>query len=143
MRTFRRVTLLLLLLALPVSLSAAAAAAQTKGLDKTPQVKAYQTLLKAVAAQDFEAYKKAMTKEAGKAMDQQTKEMGLDPKKGMEFLKAMSPAELKYTSLKVDGKKATLMAAGKIGGEMNTGTIELAEEDGQWKVGKQSWTNVK
>jgi hypothetical protein len=139
MRTLRRIALCVSLLAVSV---AGFSATQTKDLDKTPQAKAYQELLKAVAAGDYEAYKKSMTKEAAKSIDQQTKEMGLDPKKAMEFLKAMSPKELKLTSLNVDGKKATLMATGKVGGEMNKGTIDLAEEDGQWKVGKQSWTNA-
>jgi hypothetical protein len=32
----------------------------------------------------------------------------------------------------------------KVGGEpLNYGTIDLAEEDGQWKVVEQSWTNKK
>ena len=26
-------------------------------------------------------------------------------------------------------------------GEMNTGTIDLLDENGSWKVVKQSWTN--
>ena len=34
-------------------------------------------------------------------------------------------------------------ATGKVGGEVNKGTIELEQEDGQWKVANQSWTNTK
>jgi hypothetical protein len=117
--------------------------ADAKDLKSTPQAKAYDAVLKAVQAEDYEAYKKAMTKEAGKKMDQQIKESKMDPKKGMEFLKAMAPTDLKYTDLKVDGKKATLQATGKVGGEGNKGTIELEQEDGQWKVATQSWTNAK
>ena len=117
--------------------------ADAKDLKSTPQAKAYDAVLKAVQAEDYEAYKKAMTKESGKKMDQQMKEMKMDPKKGMEFLKAMAPTDLKYTGLKVDGKKATLQATGKVGGEVNKGTIELEQEDGQWKVATQSWTNAK
>ena len=90
-----------------------------------------------------EAYKKAMPKEARGGIDKQTTEMGLDPKKGMEILKMMSPTDLKYTSLKVEGKKAVLEATGKVGGEANKGTIALEQEDGQWKVANQSWTNAK
>ena len=141
MRIATRLSLLLVLLAFGLS---SALRADTKDLKSTPQAKAYEAVLKAVNAGDFEAYKKAMTKEAGKKMDQQIKESKMDPKKGMEFLKAMSPADLKYTDLKVDGKKATLKATAKVGGEPNNkGTIELEQEDGQWKVANQSWTNAK
>jgi hypothetical protein len=84
-----------------------------------------------------------MAAESAKGIDQQMKDSGMDPKKGMEFLKAMSPTDLKFTSFKVDGKKATLLATGKVGGELNYGTIEMAEEDGQWKIVQQGWTNKK
>ena len=140
MRIATRLSLLLVLLAFGLS---SALRADTKDLKSTPQAKAYEAVLKAVNAGDFEAYKKAMTKEAGKKMDQQIKETKMEPKKGMEFLKAMAPTDLKYTGLKVDGKKATLQATGKVGGEVNKGTIELEQEDGQWKVANQSWTNAK
>jgi uncharacterized protein DUF4878 len=112
-----------------------------KDLEATPQGKAYRSLLKVVDSGDYEAYKKAVAAEAAKTMDAQLKESGMDVKQAMMFLKMMSPTELKLTSLKVDGKKATLMAKGKMGGEMNSGTIEMVEEDGQWKVLKQSWSN--
>jgi hypothetical protein len=141
MRIVSRLSLLLGLCAFAFS---SVLAADTKDLKSTPQAKAYEAVLKAVNAGDYEAYKKAMTKESGKKMDQQMKEMKMDPKKGMEFLKAMSPADLKYTDLKVDGKKATLKASAKVGGDPNNkGTIELEQEDGQWKVATQSWTNAK
>jgi Domain of unknown function (DUF4878) len=140
MRIATRLSLLLALFAFALS---SALSADTKDLKSTPQAKAYDAVLKAVNAGDFEAYKKAMTKESGKKMDQQIKETKMDPKKGMEFLKAMAPTDLKYTNLKVDGKKATLQATGKVGGEVNKGTIELEQEDGQWKVANQSWTNAK
>ena len=140
MRIATRLSLLLGLCAFAFS---SVLAADTKDLKSTPQAKAYDAVLKAVNAGDYEAYKKAMTKESGKKMDQQIKETKMDPKKGMEFLKAMAPMDLKYTNLKVDGKKATLQATGKVGGEVNKGTIELEQEDGQWKVATQSWTNAK
>jgi Domain of unknown function (DUF4878) len=140
MRIAARLSLILGLCAFALS---SVLAADAKDLKSTPQAKAYDAVLKAVNAGDFEAYKKAMTKESGKKMDQQIKETKMDPKKGMEFLKAMAPADLKYTNLRVDGKKATLQATGKVGGEVNKGTIELEQEDGQWKVANQSWTNSK
>ncbi len=99
--------------------------------------------MKALDAGDYEAYKKCMVAEAGPQMDKQNKEMGKTPKEMMAFMKMMAPTDLKFTSLKVDGKKAILMATGKMDGEVNKGTIELAQEGDQWKVGKQSWTNAK
>jgi hypothetical protein len=139
MRIPGRTTLALLLLALAV----APAFAGGKDLEATPQAKAYRALLKTVAAADYEGYKKAMTAESAKSMDAQTKEMGMDSKKAMLFLKAMAPTDVKLTDLKVTGKKATLSATGKSGGEMNYGTIDMAEENGQWKISKQSWSNKK
>ena len=141
MRTLGRTSLAVLVAALLCA--SAFASGGSKDLEKTPQVKACRALLKTLDAGDYEAYKKNMAAESAKGMDQQMKDAGMDPKKGMEFLKAMSPTDLKFTSLKVDGKKATLVATGKVGGELNYGTIEMAEEDGQWKVVQQSWTNKK
>jgi len=141
MRILSRTIAPLLLVALVCS--PLLAAEKSKNLEATPQAKAYRALEKTVAAGDYEAYKKNMASESAKGMDAQMKEMKMDPKQGMAFLKAMSPSDLKLTSLKVDGKKATLTATGKQGGEMNYGTIDLVEESGQWKVAKQSWTNKK
>jgi azurin len=141
MRKASRALLLLagfMLAALP-----ALAAGNAKDLEGTPQAKAYRALIKAIDAQDFEAYKKCMVAEAAKDMDKQLKEMGKTPKEVMGFFKAMEPTDIKFTDLKVDGKKATLMATGKSDGEVNKGTIDLAEENGAWKIGKQSWTNAK
>lgn len=96
-----------------------------------------------MAAADYEGYKKAMTAESAKEIDAQTKEMGMEPKKVMLFLKSMSPTDIKFTDLKPDGKKATLSATGMSGGERSYGSIQMAEEGGQWKVVKQSWSNKK
>jgi hypothetical protein len=140
MRTLIRTALgllALILLGTPMLLAGGA----EKDLEATPQGKDYRSLLKIVDTGDYEAYKKAMAAESAKTMDAELKESGMDAKKAMTFLRMMSPTELKLTSLKVDGKKATLMAKGKMGGEMNNGTIEMVEEDGQWKVLKQSWSN--
>jgi hypothetical protein len=132
--------------ALPVALLALALTAPARAAQdatSSPQAKAYQGLLKAVAAGDYVAYKKCMTKAANEGIEKQTKEMNLDPKKVMGMLQAMTPTDIKYTAVKVDGKKAVLDATGKVGGEANWGTINLEEEDGQWKIGQQSWTNTK
>jgi hypothetical protein len=61
----------------------------------------------------------------------------------MEMLKSMAPENLKYTALKVDGKKAVLSATGKMMDEEQYGTIDFQEEGGAWKVVQQSWTNTK
>jgi len=114
-----------------------------KKLESTPQVKAYRTLLASMKAGDFEAYKKGMVKEAGPQMEKQAKEMGKSPKEVLQFMTMMTPSDITFTSLKVEGKKATLTATGKLDGEVNKGTIEMEQEDGQWKVGHQSWGNAK
>lgn len=139
MRIIGRTTLALFLL----SLAVAPAFAGGKDLAATPQGKAYRALLKTVDAADYEGYKKAMAAESAKGMDAQTKEMKMSPKQVMLFLKTMAATDVKLTDLKVTGKKATLSATGKSGGEMNYGTIDMAEENGQWKVVKQSWSNKK
>jgi hypothetical protein len=123
--------------------SAVRAADDTKKLESTPQVKTYRALLAAMKAGDYAAYKKCMVKEAGPQMDEQAKQMGKSPKEVLEFMAMMTPPDVTVTGLKVDGKKATLQASGKLDNEMNYGTIEMAQEDGQWKVGKQSWANHK
>lgn len=110
---------------------------------KSPQAKAYQASLKAIASGNFETYKKTVTKAARAGIEKDMKEMNMDAKKGMEMLKEMAPTDIKYTALKVDGKKATLSATGKMMDEPQYGSIELEEEDGAWKVGHQSWTNKK
>ena len=71
------------------------------------------------------------------------KELKKTPKELMEFVKMMSPTDVKLTDLKVDGKKATLSMTGKSDGQMMKGTADLVEENGQWKIGKQDWSNAK
>jgi len=123
--------------------SAVRAADDSKKLESTPQVKTYRALLAAMKSGDYAAYKKCMVKEAGSQMDDQAKQMGKSPKEVLSFMAMMTPSDISFTGLKVDGKKATLHADGKLDGEMNYGTIEMAQEDGQWKVGHQSWANHK
>ncbi len=123
--------------------SVALGAEQTKNLESTPQVKVYRLQEKAIQAGDYEAYKKTMTKASAAGIEKQTKEMKMDPKKAMEFMKMMLPSNLKFTSLKVDKTKATLLATGMVDKEVNKGTVEFEQEDGQWKIVQQSWTNAK
>lgn len=140
MKTSIRSTLALALL---LAVSSVAAAAGAKDLDSTPQAKVYRASLKAIADGDYAAYTKCMTSEAVKEIEKQTKEMGKTPKDGMELMKAMAPSDIKFTDLKVDGKKAVLSATGKHDTEVTYGSIDLLEENGQWKVGQQSWSNKK
>ncbi len=121
-----------------LSFAALAAGADAEG---TPQAKAYRAALKAVASGDYEAYKKTLTSATLKQMEQQTK--GKSPKEVMEFVKMMSPADAKMTSVKVDGKKAKLMVSAKMDGQAMAGVIDMEEEGGQWKVGQPSWEPAK
>ena len=137
MHRIQRLAVFLVVLALAaVNLPAADAAS-------SPQAKAYEAHQKAIAAGDYKAFRDTMSKQALAEIDKQNKEMGLDPKKMMAMMKELAPTDLKFTGLKVDGKKATLEATGKMGGEMNWGTIQLDQEDGQWKLTTESWTNTK
>jgi hypothetical protein len=120
---------------------AALGAGGAKDVEATPQAKAYRAALKAIAAGDFEAYKKTLSSATLKQMEEQTK--GKSSKEVMEFVKMMSPADQKLISVKVDGKKATLKAAGKMDGQAMNGSIAMEEEGGQWKVGQPSWEPAK
>jgi hypothetical protein len=137
MRTaFRSILAVVLLLGLALPALAA-------DVDASPQAKVYRASLKAIDEGNYEAYKKCMTSAAVKEIEAQTKEMGKTPKDGMEMMKAMAPTDVKLTDLKVDGKKAVLTATGKQDKETMYGSVNLEEEGGAWKVGKQSWTNKK
>ena len=141
MRTVTRLTLALSLL-LGLSL-AARAADDAKNVENSPQAKAYRAHVKAIQSGDYDGLKKGLASDVSKQMDDQLKQMGKTPKEMMEMMKMMMPSDLKFTSLKVDGKKATLGATGKVDKEVNKGTIDMVDEGGQWKVAKESWTNAK
>ncbi|MFI5179977.1 MAG: nuclear transport factor 2 family protein [Thermoanaerobaculia bacterium] len=119
------------------------AANKGENLESTPQAAVYRVQEKAIQAGDFDGYKKTMTRASAAGIDQQMKGGGMDAKKGMELMKMMQPTNLKLTSLKVDKNKATMMATGILDGQVNKGTIEFEQEDGKWKIVKQSWTNAK
>jgi hypothetical protein len=144
-RVFAATTQSILALGLLLGLCHAAGAADSKSkdLEATPQAKVYRASLKAIAEGNYDAYIKCMTSEAVKEIEKQTKELGKTPKDGMEMMKAMAPSDVKFTDLKVDGKKAVLSATGKMDNELFKGSIDLAEEKDGWKVGKQSWSNSK
>lgn len=138
-RTLRFVASIVLTLACLPALAADLA----KAAAASPQAKVYEAHVKAMMAADYQGFRATMSKTALAQMDKQSKDMGLDPKKMMEMMKAMAATDLKFTDVKVDGAKATLMATGKMGGENNWGTISLVDEGGQWKIETESWTNTK
>ena len=57
----------------------------------------------------------------------------------MDFVKSLSPTDQKLTAVHVDGDKATISVSGKMDGQAMTGSIAMAREAGQWKVGQPSW----
>lgn len=120
---------------------ATAPARAAQNVDATPQAKAYRASLKAIAAGDYQTYRKTLSSATLKQMDEQTK--GKSPKEVMEFTKMISPTDVKLTSVKVEGKKATLSASAKMDGQAMNGSIALEEEGGQWKVGQPSWQPAK
>ena len=65
------------------------------------------------------------------------------PKDMMELMQIMQPKSVKLSDLKVDGKTATMSATGKSENETMYGKVELVDENGQWKVRKQAWSNTK
>ena len=130
----------LLVLSIVLGFSWAAAAAD---IETTPQAKAYRASVKAIDSGDVKAYQATLASEATKEMEKVSKDMGKTPKDLMELMKILQPSDVKLGDLKVDGKKATMSATGKSENETMYGNIELLEENGQWKVRKQSWSNTK
>lgn len=109
--------------------------------EATAQAKAYRAVLKAISAGDFEAYKKGLSSATLKQMEEQTK--GKSSKDVMDFVKMLTPADQKITSVKVDGKNATLQVSGKMDGQGMNGSISMVEEGGLWKVGQPNWGSSK
>jgi hypothetical protein len=131
-----------LVLGICVGLSLAAIPARgAQDVEATPQAKAYRAALKAISAGDYEGYRKTLSSGTLKQMDEQTK--GKSPKEVMDFVKMMSPTDVKLTSVKVEGKNSTLSADAKMDGQAMKGSIALQEEGGQWKVGQPSWQPAK
>ena len=110
---------------------------------KSEQAKVYAAWVKAVKSGDLAAWKKLVPAEASQQIEAQAKEMKKTPKDVLDFLGAMSPDENTVTGLKVDGTKATLSVTGKTKGEPKPsyGKVEMVQEGGAWKVGRQSWSD--
>jgi len=140
MRTTRRSTLVL---ALFLGCSFAALGADSKDIEASPQAKVYRASAKAIAAGDVKAYSQTLASEANKEMEKTAKDLGKTPKDLMELIQIMQPKDVTLSDLKVDGKQATMAATGKSEGETMYGNVELVDENGQWKVRKQKWSNTK
>jgi len=143
MRRFLHLTLAALFVAAALPVAAANPPKAGGDAAASAQAKAYLAWVKAVKAGDIEAWKKVVPAEAMQQLEAQAKEMNQKPKDVIEFLGAMAPDENKITGLKVDGTKATLSVTGKTKGEPKPsyGKVEMIQEGGAWKVGKQSWSD--
>ncbi len=120
---------------------AAAAARGSQDVEATPQAKAYRAALQAIAAGDYDAYRKTLSSATRKQMDEQTK--GKSRADVMDFVKSVSPSDQKLTGLDVDGEKAVLSVSGTMDGQAMTGSIAMTQEGGQWKVGQPTWAPAK
>ncbi len=118
-------------------------ATDSKKLESTPQAKAYRAQLDAVKAGDWDAYRNASTKKAFTMDEKLMKATKKTPKAMLLSISHMAPKEVRFTSLKVEGQKATLTGTGMLDGAMNKGTIQLDEEEGRWKVDGQNWSDAK
>jgi hypothetical protein len=143
MRRFLHLTLAALFVAAALSVAAGDPPKGGGDAAKSPQAKVYLDWVKAVKAGNLEAWKKLVPAEASQQIEAQAKEMKKKPKDVIEFLGSMTPDENKITGLKVDGSKATLLVTGKTKGEPKPsyGNVEMIQEGGAWKVGKQSWSD--
>lgn len=139
----RRLVLLGAALLLATAVHSAAAPAKAAGdAAKSEQAKVWAAWVKAVKSGDIAAWKKLVPAEAAQQIEAQAKEMNKTPKDVLDFLGAMSPEQSTVTDLKVDGTKATLSVTGKTKGEPPSyGKVEMIQEGGAWKVGKQSWSD--
>ncbi|HKB72475.1 MAG TPA: hypothetical protein VKH46_16710 [Thermoanaerobaculia bacterium] len=139
----RVATLLLSFVTVLLFVQPARGSGDPKKLESTPQAKAYLAQLAAVQAGDWGAYEKASTKKAFLTDEKLMKATKKTPKAMLTVISHMAPKEVTFTSLEVEGNKATLTASGMLDGAMNKGTIRILQEDGQWKVDGQSWSDAK
>jgi len=143
MKRFFRLSLAALFVVAAFSVSAGDPPKGGGDASKSPQAKVYLEWVKAVKSGNLEAWKKLVPAEASQQIEAQAKEMKKTPKDVLDFLGSMSPDENKITGLTVDGTKATLSVTGKTKGEPNPsyGKVEMVQEGGAWKVGRQSWSD--
>jgi hypothetical protein len=99
----------------------------------TPAAKAYAAFYKALMSGELDELKDLVVKD--QAAD-------LDDEEVREFLveeRASRPKEIKILKTEVSGASATLTVEGMMGGDKATAVISLVQENGNWKVQKESW----
>jgi len=143
MKRFLNLALAALLVAAVLPVAAADPPKGAGEATKSPQAKVYLAWVKAVKAADVEAWKKVVPAEASQQIEAQATEMKKKPKEILDFIGSMTPDDNKFTGLKVEGNKATLSVTGMTKGEPKPsyGSVEMIQEAGAWKVGKQSWSD--
>jgi hypothetical protein len=103
-----------------------------RDIDNSQQARASLVVLKALSAGQPAVYEKLMTPEGRSRV----KDQSWGP---------VDIADLEFTTLKVTVEvpmlpAATLHAIATIDGRAYTGSVELVEEQGIWRVAKQTWT---
>jgi hypothetical protein len=57
----------------------------------------------------------------------------------LTMLRSLAPTEVKVTSEKVQGDRATLVALGKINGKLADGQVTMVKQQGTWRLAGESW----
>ncbi|GMU54387.1 MAG: hypothetical protein AMXMBFR33_35330 [Candidatus Xenobia bacterium] len=57
----------------------------------------------------------------------------------LTMLRSLAPTEVKVTSEKVQGDRATLVALGKINGRLADGQVTMVKQQGTWRLAGESW----
>ena len=144
MKRFLALSLAALFAVAALSVSAADPPKAGGDAAKSPQAKVYFDWVKAVKAGNLEAWKKLVPAEASQQIEAQAKEMKKTPKDVVAFLGAMTPDENKIHGPQGRSRtKATLKVTGTTKGEPehSYGNVEMIQEGGAWKVGRQSWSD--
>ncbi len=90
---------------------------------------------KALLAGDMDEYKKHASREIIEMLPEDPEELAF----GIEMQQSMFPTVIEIVSSKITGKKAVLAMTGRRGGKISDGTVTMLQENGKWKVNKQSW----
>ena len=118
----------------PLKPVAVPTSADAKAALTSPQAKAYLAYQRVLESGDVPAIKNAVTSETRKMMSSEP-----DFPKMLELVRAMMAKQIRILKVTVNGNSAELMAEGKDDSGDSAGVIKMAFEDGQWKVGRESW----
>lgn len=94
---------------------------------------AYLAWVKAIHAGDIQGLKKLVPPEMAAELD------GPEAAEGMEFMKLMTPTEVKVLGGSSDGQTAILQVEGVMDGERAQGEITLEQQGGLWMAVSSSW----